>query len=321
MTVHRRGPVLARLERPAGPATTLAVIADAHVTPHAAGTWKVFHRAEERLQAAIADANRLAVDGVALLGDLTEGGTPEELTRVDRTLQRSRAPVVGVPGNHDVSGGSIEQFVETYTPGTLPYRRRIGGVEFIGVNSASLADGTPTGGGGAVSSDQLDWLETALADAETPVVALHHPPVDVARGIDELPANDRYRLTNATAFAEVLRTHDVPLVFSGHLHWPIADRFEDVVQVVAPATCSFPQAYLLVHVEPRGTTISMPPLAGRAGIEEAYRYASRGGRRGRGLLRSTERGYFEELPAIDEHDGSLDRERWGSEPTALRIGR
>ena len=107
-------------------------------------------------------------------------------------------------------------------------------------------------------------------------------------------------MQNAAALAEVLRVHDVPLVLSGHLHWPIATRFKRMVQVVAPAACSFPQSSLLIHIEPRGTTITTTLLTDRTGIEEAYRHARQGGRRSRGLAKSVDRGYFKEFPQINE---------------------
>jgi 3',5'-cyclic AMP phosphodiesterase CpdA len=305
MIAHRRGPVLARLARPVGSATTLAVIADPHVTLRAEGTWKVLHRAEERLQSAIANANRLDVDGIVLLGDLRGDEHPKSLERAERIVQKANSPVLGVPGNHDVShqhpARALERFTERFTPGSVPYCRRIGSVDLVGLNSASNAEGKPVdASGGAVSTDQLRWLDDALPTLDTPIVALHHPVASVANELDELPAEECYRVGNAAALTEVLRAHDVPLVLSGHLHWPVATHLGSTAQVIAPASCSFPQSSLLVHIEPRETTIAMTALTDRAGIEEAYRHARQGGRRSRGLAESVDQGYFEEFPQIDE---------------------
>ena len=305
MIAHRCGPVLARLTRPVGSATTLAVIADPHVTLRAEGTWKVLHRAEERLRSAIANANRLDVDGIVLLGDIGDSEHPKSLERAEHITKKANSPVLAVPGNHDVSHQhpvrALERFTERFTPGSVPYCRRIGSVDLVGLNSASNAEGKPVdASGGAVSTDQLRWLDDTLSTLDMPIVALHHPVASVANELDELPAEDCYRLENAAALAEVLRAHDVPLVLSGHLHWPVATHLGSTAQVIAPASCSFPQSSLLVHIEPRETTIVMTALTDRAGIEEAYRHARQGGRRSRGLAERINQGYFEEFPQIDE---------------------
>lgn len=80
--VGGRGPLLGRFSEPRGQATTLAVIADPHISPTADGTWKLYHRMEARLQAAIADINRLAVDVAIIVGDLTRDGRSCEFDRL-----------------------------------------------------------------------------------------------------------------------------------------------------------------------------------------------------------------------------------------------
>jgi hypothetical protein len=54
----------------------------------------------------------------------------------DDLLADLTAPFVAVPGNHDVPktfddhrSASRGRFVDHYTPGSLPYHRRIGGVQ------------------------------------------------------------------------------------------------------------------------------------------------------------------------------------------------
>lgn len=279
------------------------------MAPQAKGTWKVLHRAEERLRSAIENANWLDVDGIVLLGDLRGNERPESFGRVEQITEEGHPPVLAVPGNHNVSYEhsvqAIDRFRERFTPGSLPYCRRVGGVDIVGLNSASNADGRPVdASGGAVSADQLEWLDETLETLDTPIVALHHPVASVANKLDELPVKERYRLQNTTTLTEVLRVHDVPLVLSGHLHWPVATRSSGMTQIVAPAVCSFPQSFLLIHVEPCGTMITMTSLTDRAGIEEVYCHARQGGRRSRGLAESVGRGYFKEFPQINETNHS-----------------
>ena len=303
-----RGPVLARFSRPAGRSTTLAVLADPHVTRTAEGTWKVFHRAEARFRAAIASANRLDVDAVVSTGDLTKDGAPAEFARVDALLSELDAPFLAVPGNHDVPKAmdqhetpDCSRFVRSYPPGALPSVVRVGSIDLVCLNSASMPDGALTAThAGAISDGQLCWLEATLADLETPVVVCHHPMTQVADQVEALSPDPQYRLGNAEALADVLADHDVPLVLSGHVHWPAVGRVGPTRQVIAPAACSFPQAALLVHVEPRGTTVSLLPLTDRRGLEEAYRYACDGLGRGAAFAESTKNGYFRDFPLVDE---------------------
>lgn len=303
-----RGPVLARFSRPTGRSTTFAVVADPHVTDTAEGTWKVFHQSEARFRAALANADRLGVDAVVATGDLTKDGTPAEFDRVDALLADLNVPFVATPGNHDVPKAfdehdtpPIERFEEAYSPGALPAVVRIGGVDLVMLNSAAAPDGSLVDTHeGAISASQLKWLHATLPNLETPVVIAHHPVGSVAMGVDALSPSSHYRLRNADAVTDVLAAHDVPLVVSGHVHWPAVVNVGNARQVIAPAACSFPQAAILVHVEPRGTTVSLLPLADRRGLEEAYRHARQSGDRAGAFVAAADEGYFEQFPLVDE---------------------
>ncbi|WP_224332628.1 metallophosphoesterase family protein [Haloprofundus halobius] len=313
---------LAHLERPKAPETTFAVVSDAHVTADAEGTWKVFHRTESRLEAVVADVNRRDVDGLVFAGDLTKDGTPAEFDRVAEILSDLDAPYVAVPGNHDVSKTfddhetpPLSSFVEAYCPDELPYRTRLGGLDVVCLNSAADADGTlREGHAGRISEAQLDWLVDA-ADPETPTVAVfHHPTTHVGRLFDRFPETDHFQLRNADAVVEALDAADVELALSGHIHWPTAARVggsasrasggsaasDGVTQVTTPAACSFPQGYLLVRVTPDGTAVSMVPLGGDDDRTEAYRYAVADGARDGAVAESTDEGYFDSFPLLDE---------------------
>lgn len=300
-----RGPVLGRFARPRGPQTTIAVIADPHVSPDREGSWKLFHRTESRLRTAIADINRLAVDAAVVLGDLTRDGGAHEFDRVDELLARCAVPVLCVPGNHDVpkaddehSSPPLLEFVSRYTPGSLPFRAGVGGVDIVGLNTASMPDDSlSVTHRGAVSSTQLDWLERMLPETENPIVVMHHPAGrECDHGYRARPG--QYRLANADELSAVLSANGVPLCLSGHVHWPSIAPLETGYEVGAPAVCSFPQAYLLVHIEPRGTTIELVPLTDRDGLSEAY-HAAREHPRGARFIAATDGGYFQRFPLVD----------------------
>jgi hypothetical protein len=305
--------VLASLPRPSLPApTTLAVVSDPHLAPDARGTWKVLHRAPGRFRAALADADRRGVAAVLSPGDLTKDGAPAEFALVDEALADRSTPFLAVPGNHDVSkprwdpyeAPSAGTFAERYGPGSLPFAERIGGLDVVGLNSASAPDGSlGDTHEGAVGSVQLDWLDRTLPDLETPVVCLHHGVTHPSArtgsggfaavdgddtGTDGGDGRDggHYRVRDADALREVLVRHGVPLVVSGHVHWPDVAPVGAGHELVAPATCSLPPSYLLLHVDAGGTTVELVPLAGRTGFEEAYVSAREGNAHGRAVAAS-----------------------------------
>jgi hypothetical protein len=160
------GPTLARLRRPtAARPTRLAVVADPHVTPWATGTWTVRHRAEERFARAIADSDRADVDAVVCLGDLTSDGRRVAFDRVDELLAALDVPVLAVPGERDVPKTSdghrtppVAAFAERYAAGSFPFVNRVGGVDLVGIDTATMPDDSLADAhGGAVSAAQLDW--------------------------------------------------------------------------------------------------------------------------------------------------------------------
>jgi Icc-related predicted phosphoesterase len=306
----RPGPVLARFDRPRTPErTTLAVFADAHLTAEASGTWKVLHRTEERLRAAVADANRRDVDAVVVAGDLTKDGAPAEYNLADEVLAGLEAPFVAIPGNHDVpkprwdpyDAPDREAFARRYASGHLPFVERVGGVDLVGLDSASNADGSlGDTHEGEVGPDQRAWLDSVLPDLETPVVAVHHGVSHPSTHAEGFPDSDLYQVGDADAVAALLARHDVPLTLSGHLHWPGVAPLAGGYELVCPAVCSFPQAYVCLHVGPEGTTVELVPLADRAGLEEAYVHAREGAAHGRGVAARADSRLLDELLLAEE---------------------
>lgn len=282
----------------------LAVVADPHVTPEATGTWKVYHRTEARLRAAIADIESRGVDAVLLAGDLTKDGAPAEFEAADDLLAELSTPFVAVPGNHDVPKPRwddhhtppVGAFARAYAAGHYPFVERVGGVDVVGVNSASAPDGSLADTHeGAVGPATRDWLARTLPDLDHPVVLLHHNLCHPRTHTGPFPDAGFYRVNDATALRETLADGGAELVVSGHIHWPAVGRRDGVTELVAPAVCSFPQAYLLVEVGPEGTTVRLVPLADRAGVEEAYDHARDGNDHGRGVAAWADDGRLDDL--------------------------
>ncbi|USZ70482.1 metallophosphoesterase family protein [Natronosalvus halobius] len=278
------GQLLARLERPRTPEpTTLAVGSDVHLATDATGTWKVFHRTERHLRAAVRCVNERDVDGVLLAGDLTRNGTRAEFDRFDG-LATFDPPTVAIPGNHDEpttfderESLPIDAFEGRYTPGGLPFRVRVGGLEVIGLDShAAEPDSPAETWDGRVDAETLMWLDETLetTPVDATIVAIHHnlPATGrlYERWRDELPVDGRVPgFSNPEPLLEVLADHDVGLVVTGHLHFPAIESSGGVRELTVPAVSSFPHALLVLEVDERGTTVRQVPLTDSDGMVES----------------------------------------------------
>ncbi|UPV75027.1 metallophosphoesterase [Halorussus limi] len=297
---------LARFAAPrAATRTTLAVFSDPHLSTAKEGTWKAFHRTEARLRAAVADANARGVDGVVVAGDLTEDGRPEDFDAAADVLAGLDAPFVAVPGNHDVPKAfddhdtpPVSEFEARFAPHSFPYRTELGGVDVLGLNSASAPDGElDATHDGAISEDQLAWLESTLPETDAALVVSHHNPP----GLESHLADGHYAphppVGDAPAFVDVLADHDA-LHLSGHVHLPAAIS-GDIRGLVCPALSSFPQAYVLAEVGPEGTTLRLVPVADPEGVAEAHDLAV--GRSDRSAdIAATVESQLADLPLVDE---------------------
>ncbi|ODR79724.1 metallophosphoesterase [Haladaptatus sp. W1] len=290
------GPLFARFSHPrSATRTTVAVVSDAHVSTEKRGTWKVFHRTRDRLETVIADANAREVDAVVFAGDLTEDGSVADFETVRSLLSDLDAPHVAVPGNHDVPKSfdshetpPLSSFESAFTPDGFPFHERVGGVDVIGLNSASTPDGTLSDcHDGRISADQLAWLDDTLPKTDAPIVVSHHNLPGLRDETDAHSWRSSFPIRNATDVADVLSEHDVPLHVSGHLHVPAIAETRGVRELVAPSLCSFPQAYLLFEIGPLGTAVRFVPTADPAGTREAYMHAKKDSARSDALAEMT----------------------------------
>jgi 3',5'-cyclic AMP phosphodiesterase CpdA len=184
------------------------------------------HRAEV-LEALLADLAAEAPDHVAITGDLTNVGLPDEIEAAVPWLERLGGPgrVSLVPGNHDAYGASLDgprlapwapYMAGSHEPGAggrFPFVRRLGPLALVGLSSAvPTAPGLATG---RLGGDQLAQLESALAalarERRCRVVLVHHPP---------LPAGQswRRRLSDAPELRAILARTGAELVLHGHTH-------------------------------------------------------------------------------------------------------
>lgn len=179
------------------------------------------------------------VDFVLIPGDLTQHGERENHQWLADRLSRLPFPVYVVPGNHDVvqrepEGGRIgladfAQYYQEFGYGEglgpshdRPYycRRILPGVSLIGLNSNQFDETGQQNRRGSVDIAQLAWLRQALTTVGDDLVLLmiHHNVIAHLPDQDQHPLGQRYQLANHADLLAALPPHQVPFIFTGHLH-------------------------------------------------------------------------------------------------------
>jgi len=284
------GSVLARLAEPtAASETTLAVVADPHVSTREDGTSKLFERTERHFRNAVADIRARDVDAALSVGDLTKDGEPWNYDAVAEILDSLDVPFYAVPGNHDVpkerdehDTPPVSEFAAEYAPGDeYPFRTTVGGVDLVGLNTSGTADFLFDSHDGAIDPERLEAVRETLAAADDPVVLSHFNLPAMAEQLRAhrdavepemaIPPVTR----DGERFVETLAEGGTSLLLTGHLHLPATAVEGGVREVMVPTTCSFPQAFVTLTVGPEGTTVRFHPVADQAGLR--YAFAERSG--------------------------------------------
>jgi predicted phosphodiesterase len=179
-------------------------------------------------RAAAAEIAAVEPDAVVVKGDLTSSGTAAQFAAfLDCYGSAFGERLHWVRGNHDV-------LVEGTVPSAAPVA-----VELPGVILALLD--TPVAGraGGAVSSDQLEWLDELGGRADRPVMVFgHHPLYDGGSDSFGITPDDSERLLDVVA-----RRRAIVGYFAGHTHRNRVRTFErtgDVPWVEVSSTKDFP---------------------------------------------------------------------------------
>ncbi|HEY2952502.1 MAG TPA: metallophosphoesterase [Verrucomicrobiae bacterium] len=248
-----------------GVVARIALVSDTHTTR---GTNNDQPKYRARLDRVMAAANAAQVDLVLIAGDLTENGSPEETSDFQNQIKGFKAPVLFVPGNHDVGnklipgkGGTVSAdrvaaFEKTLGPSFHAQTRA--GLRVIGVNSPIFGSGFER------EMAMWDFLEKELArPAPVPtVVFMHYPPF--VKQADEsggdywnIEPEPRARLLS------LLRRGGVRTVFSGHLHRDLTNRHAGILFVTTrPVSFGLPAGK-----QPEGWTLVTLPAEGEAQVE------------------------------------------------------
>ena len=197
----------------------VAAVGDLHCKRSSAGSFQaLFSRIAE------------SADVLALCGDLTDRGLPDEARVLAAELQAVKIPKIAVLGNHDFESDAADQVVEilagahvTVLDGTAI---EIAGVGFVGVKGFAGGFGEralQAWGEGATkifvreAVDETLKLESAMARLRTParVVLLHYSPV-----IDTVDGEPReiFPFLGSSRLEEPLNRYAASVVFHGHAH-------------------------------------------------------------------------------------------------------
>lgn len=175
-------------------------------------------------------------DHVVVTGDITNMAHESEYLEARRLLDdvARRVEVTVVPGNHDIylpAVGRGRRFEHHFAPfvtseraalavplpaGNYPFVKLRGPAAIIGLSSA--VPRPPFVSGGVLGREQLAALERVLALPEvasrTPVVLVHHPPVDERNGFARL----RDGLLDADRLRRAVDHLARGLLLFGHVH-------------------------------------------------------------------------------------------------------
>ncbi|MEO3752927.1 phosphodiester glycosidase family protein [Streptomyces sp. B6B3] len=131
----------------------------------------------EKARRTLREARAADPDFVLINGDWVDEGSPADLEFARRMIEEELGdtPWYYVPGNHEVMGGSIEQFEAEFGDSQLTFDHR--GTRFVTLDTSSL---TIRGAGYEQVRELRDQLDAAAADpaVDSVVVVAHVPPRD-----------------------------------------------------------------------------------------------------------------------------------------------
>lgn len=251
-----------------------AVISDLHIAlPHT--VWdgpNRLHLVEVSIPVLEEILDRLAqldLDFLLLPGDLTQHGELENHLWLRDRLAQLPYPVYVIPGNHDVPTlhedeqsigysafpGLYRDFGYAESGDRHYYSQSIlPGVRLIGLNSNTFdVEGNQTG---CIDSEQLAWLTETLQQTgdELVLVMVHHNIIEHMPDQANDPLGHRYILKNANELKEILRSADVQIVLTGHLHIQSIAEETQLYDITTGSLVSYPHPYRVieVHADDRG---------------------------------------------------------------------
>ena len=197
----------------------IAAVGDLHCTKASEGAFQpMFSRIAE------------VADVLAMCGDLTDRGLPDEARVLAKELQTVKLPKIAVLGNHDFETEAADAVAEILTQAEVTILDgtacEVSGVGFAGVKGFAGGFGDralqpwgeePIKMFVRTAVEETLKLESALARLTMPdrVVLLHYAPV---RGTVDGEPLEIYSFLGSSRLEEPLNRYAATVVFHGHAH-------------------------------------------------------------------------------------------------------
>ncbi len=167
-------------------------------------------------------------------GDVTHLSKPAQFDLAKQILGELRAPLLTLPGEHDVIGDGGAAFREHFGRADAPhgwFSFDRGGSHFIAL--VNVSDGEAFG---TLGPEQLAWLRADLAahPRSTPIVVFGHVPLYA------LYAAWGWTTTDGAEALALLARFDAVSVFNGHIHQIVTHR-EGNIRFATAAATAYPQ--------------------------------------------------------------------------------
>ena len=195
---------------------------------------------------AVAEIAQLDPDAIVVKGDLTDRGLSEQYEAFLATFGVLGPRMRHVRGNHDAM-----------TDPTLAVEGAPYAVELPGVTLAVLDTTAPGHVGGALSGEQVEWLDDLGASAATPILVFGHHPL---WNPDSTRVDPHYVIARegSAALLEVVRRREhIAGYFAGHTHTNRVRRYalgRDVPCVEVACGKDYPGAWAEYRVFEGGYT-------------------------------------------------------------------
>jgi 3',5'-cyclic-AMP phosphodiesterase len=247
-TLSAQGIAVGRAVADSGPAPDFVQISDSHIGFHQAANPDVAGTLQECVTAINALPQQPAF--VVHTGDITHLSTPQQFDDARSILKSVRAPLIALPGEHDVIGNDFKPYLSNFKiQGSTD-----GGWaswDAAGVHYVVLLNVFNYETMGLLGNDQLDWLRRDLAkrDPSTPIVVFTHVPLYAL-----YPPWGWTTQDGATALS-LLRPFEHVTVLNGHIH-QIVTHVDGNVHFASAAATAYPQPSPGTAPKPGPVTLS-----------------------------------------------------------------
>lgn len=223
----------------------------------------------ESLDKGIERVKKVEPDMMLITGDVTDTGLEFEYEGIRDYLDATGIPYRAVPGNHDAQYTGYRHFERLFCKNRKRFfTEEIGNYNIIGLDSSE-----PDIAEGHIGREGLRWLEDALTSSEKiPIIMLHHHLIPVPN-----VGRERNVLVDAGATLLMINKYRVPLVLTGHKHFPWMWKLNHTVVsnagTISSERRSCPTSFTTIELDGNGFTIEWFEVKGdRSQIINTFAY-------------------------------------------------